>query len=193
MEENSRAGNCKQEKQSSTEVRKDLTEPTSTPGANSSSASDPLERRYTVDLSQRQMGVLSLAAEVLARLGMGQAMDALEHLPIKPPAEMDFSQWHDDMRTIRGLLSQHMVAGIDGWQSSLGIRNKAVPPASVIAWDLHQVLRHRLAHDQDPAKEGRPRFLSVAHDTPYQIGDEPLARVTSAGPADREEQNTPQP
>lgn len=163
------------------------------PNANADGVrAEPEARRYRVELSQRQMGVLSLAAEVFARLGIGQAMDALEHLPTKPPSEMDFSQWHDDMQTIRRLLSQHMVGGIDGWQSSLGIRNKSVPPASVIAWDLHQVLRHRLAHDQDPAKEGRPCFLSVHHDTPYQIGDEPLARVTSAGSVGREDEDYPQ-
>jgi hypothetical protein len=79
-----------------------------------------------------------------------------------------------------------MIGGIDGYRSSLGIRNKDVSEASRIAWDLYQVLRHRLAWDL-AAAEGIvgnadsqrkwPEMMQVHYDEPSRVSEQPLALI----------------
>jgi len=42
-----------------------------------------------------------------------------------------------------------------------------------IAYDLHQVIRHRLAWDENPEGD----FWNVFFDTPMQVSDQPLAEI----------------
>src|SRR5574340_577948 len=101
---------------------------------------------YTLTITAQQAQVLSAACEILARLGIGQYDDALRHLPQREG--IDWSAWHDDVRTIGQMLSKHMPNGIDGYRSSLGINHTKASEESRAAWDLYQVIRHRLAWDR---------------------------------------------
>ena len=138
---------------------------------------------YTLTLTEEQARVLTQATETLARLWMGQFSDALEHLPIR---EFLPDGWRDDMDSIGRMLSRHMIGGIDGYRSSLGIRHKDVAEASRIAWDLYQVMRHRLAWDRaaaagiiESANAPRkwPEMMQVYYDEPMKVSDQPLAMV----------------
>ena len=138
---------------------------------------------YTFTITDQQARVLSTACEVLARLGIGQFEDALRHLPQRDG--IDWSAWHADMRAIGATLSQHMPHGIDGHRSNLGIHN--ADPAAQSAWDLHQVIRHRLAWDRATAEgvtDGRtrrwPAMMAVSYDTPHHVGNEPLATMEAS-------------
>lgn len=138
---------------------------------------------YTLTVTKEQAQVLIQATEILARLGIGQFRDALECLPMR-----DFlpDGWHEDMDSIGRMLSRHMIGGIDGYRSSLGIHHKDVSEASRIAWDLYQVLRHRLAWDR-AAAEGIvesadaprkwPDMMQVHYDEPMKVSEQPLAVV----------------
>lgn len=122
------------------------------------------EATYTLRLTETQAKVLCTACEVLARLGIGQFRDALVHLPLDHfRAEDDVLNWHDDLDLIGDRLSRHMIGNVNGWNSSLSILNPLVKPEAKIAWDLFQVLRHRLEWDRDgdfsitlPASEQPP-------------------------------------
>lgn len=106
---------------------------------------------YTIHLTEAQAKVLCTACEVLARLGIGQFRDALEHLPIDQElirTADDVLDWHADMDLIGDRLSRHLIGNVNGWNSSLSILSPLVKPEAMIAWDLFQVLRHRLAWDK---------------------------------------------
>ena len=138
---------------------------------------------YTLTITKDQAQVLTKATEILARLGIGQFRDALECLPTH---EFMPDGWHEDMDSVGRTLSRHMIGGIDGYRSSLGIRNKDVSEASRIAWDLYQVLRHRLAWDL-AAAEGTvvsadsqrkwPEMMQVHYDEPSRVSEQPLALI----------------
>lgn len=140
---------------------------------------------YTLTVTEKQAQVIATAAELLARLGIGQFRDALEHLPMPeflPPG------WHDDMDAIGKILSRHMAGGIDGHSSSLGMHHKDTPEVSRVAWDLYQVIRHRLAWDRavrdGVVEPGAPRkwpeMIQVFYDEPMKTSDQPLATVKAA-------------
>ena len=138
---------------------------------------------YTLTLSATQMHVLSRAAEVIARLGIGQIPDALRELPTRDGIEL--SAWHDDCEAVCKIMSKHMPHSIDGFHSSLGIHNAG--NSTRIAWDLHQVMRHRLSWDRaiaaghtDGTTRNWSEMLGVSYDEPSRTCQEPLALVVVA-------------
>ena len=131
---------------------------------------------YTLTITERQARVLSMACEVLARLGMGQFKDALDHLP--EADQRDWSAWHDDMEQISRILSKHMPGGIDISNADEEART---------ARDLHAVIRHRLAWDRakaegvtDGTKREWPAMMQVSYDEPMKYSEEPLAKMEKA-------------
>ena len=138
---------------------------------------------YTLTLTEKQAETLMIASEVLARLGIGQFRDALEWLPTRDSCP---EGWHDDMTAIGRILSRYMIGCGDGYHSNLGIQNSDVRPTPKIAWDLYQVIRHRLAWDNAVAEgvidsPDAPRkwtaMLGVHYDDPMQSSAEPLAEI----------------
>ena len=138
---------------------------------------------YTLTLTEKQAETLMIASEVLARLGIGQFRDALEWLPTRDTCR---EGWHDDMTAIGRMLSRYMIGVVDGYQTSLGIRNDDVRPAPKIAWDLYQVIRHRLSWDKAVADgvidspdspRNWPVMLGVHYDEPMETSAEPLAEI----------------
>jgi hypothetical protein len=139
-------------------------------------------RTYTITLNETQAGTIQIACEVLARLGIGQFRDALEHLPtteFMPPG------WHEDMDQIGQILKKHTISNVDGWQSSLGIHHAKTHEEAKIAWDLYTLVRHRLsmdrAIDEGRIKPGEPRkwpeMMTVNYDDPHHTSKEPLAKI----------------
>ena len=133
---------------------------------------------YTLTITERQARVLSMACEVLARLGMGQFKDALDHLP--EADQRDWSAWHDDMEQISRILSKHMPGGIDISNADEEART---------ARDLHAVIRHRLAWDRakaegvtDGTKREWPAMMQVSYDEPMKYSEEPLAKMEGVEP-----------
>ena len=54
-------------------------------------------KTYTLNITRQQALTLQVACEVLARLGLGQFRDALEHLPT---SEWRPEGWNEDMDVI---------------------------------------------------------------------------------------------
>jgi hypothetical protein len=94
------------------------------------------------------------------------------------------------MDDIGAMLARHTISGVDGWRSSLSFLGGATPELSKIAWDLHQVLRRRLAWDRAVA-EGLvasadaprrcPEMMQVSYDdAPLRASSQPLATLAKA-------------
>lgn len=141
-------------------------------------------KKYKVELTESQLSTLSVAAEILARLGIGQFRDAIDHLPLR--SDINYSDYHADVDAIGKILSKHLKNKVDGYRSSLGIHNEEVSNTSRIAWDLYQVFRHELAWDRAvdegwvESKDG-PRdwdkMMAVSYDAPHVTSAEPLAVI----------------
>lgn len=141
-------------------------------------------KNYTITITERQAQIISLACEILARLGIGQWRHAIEQLPLKD--KIDYEQWHKDLDYIGTILMDHTIDGVDGWRRSHGIHSKKVSDTARVAWDIHHVIRHRLAWER-AVKEGlveslsSPRdwskMMTVDYDEPSQIGEESLAVI----------------
>ncbi len=144
------------------------------------------EKIYRLTINERQAQTISKACEMLARLGMGQLDDALRELPMRGGVEWE--RWHADVRHVGRILSAHMPGNIDGHSSHLGISSERVSEDSQIAWDLYQVIRHRVAWDRAIAEgktDGTVRawdkgMMGVHFDEPMTVSAQPLGRIESA-------------
>jgi hypothetical protein len=138
---------------------------------------------YHLHLNEAQARAISHACEVLARLGMGQLRDALECLPLKEYAPDGF---FDDIEGIAHILNKHTTLH-HGPGRYHGISSAETSPESKTAWDVYQVIRHRLAWDAAQAKghpgegEAPPPAWSVIYDQPHKTSAEPLARIEKCG------------
>lgn len=136
---------------------------------------------YQLIISEKQAQVISQALEIFARLGIGQFRDALEVLPLE--AKRD--GWHETLGQVGELLSRFTKGNVNGRGSSWSIHVKQVSEESRISYDLHQVIRYRLAWDKaikdgiaenEHSPRSRTTFL-VSFDEPFQVGAEPLANM----------------
>lgn len=141
------------------------------------------DKQYTLTVTETQAQVLIQALEVMARLGIGQFRDALDLLPMqefRPPG------WHEDMEAIGRILSKHTIGGVEGHRISLGISHADTSPQAKSAWDMYQVIRHRLSWDRavwdgtidsPDAPRDWSKMLGVHYDEPMRTGPEPLAKI----------------
>ena len=121
--------------------------------------------KYTLTLTARQAAEISSACEIVARLQMGQADMALRELPGGQPKD------YDALREIQQMIERLVPAKIESGDS--------------IAWDLYQVIRHRLSWDREIERgnieRGEPRnwsiMMGVSFDEPMKMGSEPLAVI----------------
>lgn len=140
-----------------------------------------MSETYTLTLTKAQLELLSQAAELISRIGIGQFTDVLDWLPLKT-GSLD----NDAKLAIAGILKPRMIHDIDGWSSSLGIHHADTPAWAQILWDVHQVIRHKLAWERAVeqgiipsmgAARKWPEMITVDYDQPMGTSDEPLARV----------------
>ena len=121
--------------------------------------------KYTLILTARQAAEISNACEIVARLQMGQVDMALRELPGEQPKD------YDALREIQQMIERLVPAKIERGNS--------------IAWDLYQVIRHRLswdrAYESGQIEKGERRnwsiMMGVNLDEPMKMGDEPLAVI----------------
>ena len=121
--------------------------------------------KYTLTLTSRQAAEISSACEIVARLQMGQVDMALRELPGEQPKD------YDALREIQEMIERLVPAKIERGDS--------------IAWDLYQVIRHRLswdrAYESGQIEKGERRnwsiMMGVNFDEPLKMGDEQLAVI----------------
>ena len=142
-----------------------------------------MTKTYTLTITEKQARALMDATDLLQRIQLGQVREIEDNLPLKKP--IDYEQFHNDMRLIGSILSQHMIDGIDGNASSLGIGNPNLPESNGILYDLHCVIRRKLAveravekgiiENENVSRNEMP--ITVDFDTPMKWSLEPLAKM----------------
>lgn len=123
--------------------------------------------RYVLEISARQAEMISQAVELTARLGMGQF------------EELDRFFWPEIKGDQRDEVREHCQALCrikNGAPHQYpGIHSDAISDDYRVLFDLHRVVRHRLAWDRNP---NPPNFAGVAFDTPRPTSKiEDLAKI----------------
>lgn len=133
----------------------------------------PEEQYYNLTISETQAHTICAACELLSRIHMGQ----LDHITnILVHLEMDrFCELRDELRRLEPL-----ATGLPP-NSYHGIHSQETPEEARIAWDINQVLRHRVSHDRAD-REGVPSTfthrMTVNYDTPLRSSEEcQLAKI----------------
>lgn len=142
--------------------------------------------KYTLELTEKQLNIVQYATDLIARLGIGQIKEAVEYLPLRK--ELDWAEFHNDVRDIEHVISKHTIENVDGYRSSLGIHNDKVKQDAKIAWEINQVIRHRLSWDRAIAKgitDGTARnwseMMGVCYDEPFPCSGEALPKIDKKG------------
>ena len=143
-----------------------------------------MSKRYLLELTETQAQVIQKACDLLSRVESGQWHVAFDLLP--KDGKTDWKQWHDAKEEIKEIMKTVLKDGIDGVACSFGVGSSQTPPSSDIAWDIHQVIRHRLAWE-DAIEHGTVQsindnrdwrsMMGVAYDPPMRFGPEPLAKI----------------
>jgi hypothetical protein len=126
-------------------------------------------KNYTLNLNERQAQVVAAALDLYARIGIGQFEEVLQ--VYDPGAKLDIKTRG---RIGSGLRIAKEEAGNPA-NGSHSIVNPVVEDQFRVAYDVRQVIRHKLALDRKP--EGG---MGVDFDTPHQTGKEPLAAIKAA-------------
>jgi len=138
---------------------------------------EPLSDRYTLTINKEQACVIREALEIYSRLKHGQIHELRELFRDRWCAPDSPFNWSTEplLDSLKAIIFPDLEKN-----ASYGVGNK-VYPESTVAWDIMQVLRHRLAWDRLKA-EGRdkPEYWGVQYNPPMRFGDEPLAEIKEA-------------
>lgn len=118
---------------------------------------------YTITCSGRQAMLLMLAAEMWARISAGQFKEAtnpLKDIARTPEQEEKIQDFEDFLRNNSMVLDKS--------------------PSSDLAWDMYQVIRHRLTWDRANNPKVRPSVM-VDFDEPFHTASEPFLKIERVG------------
>lgn len=123
---------------------------------------------YNLTITEEQLQVLSTACEVFSRIGMGQVSETSAWIP-KASSPSDREDVRGELNRLEDLLRRQL--------RYRGIAESEYAPR--VAFDLYQVIRHRLAWDKLAADgKTKPSMPLVTYDEPFQVATEvPLAKV----------------
>jgi hypothetical protein len=135
---------------------------------------EPLSNRYTLTINKEQARIICQALEIYSRLKHGQISE-LRNLFMDRWCEPNGSfNWSSEY--LFDELKRVIFPDLEK-NASYGVGNK-IYPESTVAWDVMQVIRHRLAWDRLKA-EGRdqPEHWGVQYNPAMRFGSEPLAHI----------------
>ena len=131
---------------------------------------------YRLVINREQAGTIRRALDMWSRIGMGQLAEILEH------PDLQSRMWSGSERPekLRAALDslKHDIFGLDAGAYH-AIHSKLVHDDNRIAWDLLQVLRHRMAWDYagNPPVRDWATMLAVDFDPPSRSSRLPLATI----------------
>ena len=142
-------------------------------------------KTYTIQLTERQVKLLSYTCDRMARLIQGQDctyQELMEEAWEKRCKEavgghgMD-KEWDGGwyaMRHDAERMSKEIKKRFWGLESN-ALYGIHYDDTADILWDIHQCLRHQLWLDKP---EGEKSHITVDSDTPMRVGSEPLINIT---------------
>ena len=130
------------------------------------------ELRYVLEMSAEQAKMTSKALELYARLRIGQWRE-LDYLCLDL-SDDDYCEKRDEL--VSRLLAARAVAYPELGRSEGRSYGIGMFPDADLAWELHEVLRHRIAWTEHP--EGG---ITVNFDRPISLRGNELAKCEAKG------------
>lgn len=121
---------------------------------------------YQLFITESQAQILVDALDLYSRIGAGQLEEIAHVLRINPGTQ------HEKVAAVEELAKEASNCWMGRAGGHHGISSEKVHDAFRVAWDLQQVIRHRLAWDRNP-KGG----IQVNFDEPLKSSKEPLATI----------------
>ena len=143
---------------------------TTTKNSSASSASG----KYTLTINKEQACVISEALEIYSRLKHGQISELRNLFMDRWCAPDSPFNWSTEplLDSLKAVIFPDLPKN-----ASYGVGNKIYPESSV-AWDIMQVIRHRLAWDRLKVEgKDKPEHYGVQYNPPMRFGSEPLATI----------------
>lgn len=130
------------------------------------------DRPYHLSLTERQAQVITEALDFFSRIGMGQLEEIAHVLRVytKPSESSSLQSYRLD--ELKRLIREAANVWMGSPCGCHGISSEEIGDVFRVAWDLHQVIRHRLSWDRHPNGG-----LQVSFDTPMKYSQEPLAII----------------
>jgi hypothetical protein len=131
------------------------------------------DHKYTIHLTERQARVIVDALDLFSRIGMGQLKEVayvLRQNPL-PSYDPDLEIRTNLLFKIRDkldILARYWMKG----PGYYGITSKSISDKFRIAWDIQQVVRHRLAWDRNPKGD-----ITIDFDNPMKTSEEDLPKI----------------
>lgn len=144
-----------------------------------------MTKKYTVTLNEKHLQAISDATDITQRIQLGQWREMVDILPIDHK-NVDWEEFHNDMDEIGRLLSKHMVDGINGTNSSLGVGSEKLPESNSILYEIHRCIRNKLSWEkavEDGIVESEdsprkfPQMMTVNYDEPMKYSYEPFIQI----------------
>lgn len=107
------------------------------------------EKKYLLEVSARQARTIVQAMDLMARVGMGDIGEVMQYVP-EPSHHPRYSDEDIKARDYARSLLREAQKNLLGMWHHYGLTNREVCEAARIAWDIKQVVRHKLAWDRDP-------------------------------------------
>jgi hypothetical protein len=135
---------------------------------------EPPSDRCTLTINKEQARIMCEALEIYSRLKHGQISELRELFRDRWCAPDSPFNWSTEplLDSLKAVIFPELPKN-----AYHGVGSKIYPESSV-AWDIMQVIRHRLAWDRLKA-EGRdqPEYWGVQYNPPMRFGSEPLAHI----------------
>ena len=145
--------------------------------------SEPAPDIFYLGINQAQMQTLIDACDMYSRVLIGQFGRVSEEFRMQP-AEVEAEYGPCDSWAAHNLLNNAVKQCIYPTMpanGSMGIHNQLTPKRAQRAFDIQQVLRHRLAWDRTRnSGKGNESFSSVHHYAPDSSSGEPLPSLLGA-------------
>lgn len=119
-------------------------------------------RKYKIEVNEEQAKAISIACEIGARIGMYQLHDICRLLPYI--SDEDKQKQEEIYKKFWDMYLKY----------SREMNNYQKPEISNILWDIYQVIRHRIAWDNEP--DSSP-IKGVCFDKPFKTSECDLATI----------------
>lgn len=138
--------------------------------------------KYQLTLTEQQASIIRDALEIYSRIGMGQIGTGVTSHPdiekriweTSGVCSFDLSNVIDT--TVKSYIYPEFRSSINSYY---GIFSEAIGDSNRIAWDIQQVIRHRLSWDKvgNPPQREWNTMMGVSFDEPMKSSEEELPTI----------------
>lgn len=129
--------------------------------------------KFVLELTELQAELLVKALDLYSRIGIGQIGEVHNILTLEPHTNPPGEHTYQGIKNALDFVKRELFGFESG--ASFAMHNSKVPEKFRVAWDLQQVIRHKLAWTANPAGGA-----GVSFHEPMKSSKEPLATMTEA-------------